>query len=334
MVKFKPGKNHLRVLAGKDGVTVTDEIEFEYQTAKWGKPARLALAEIARDAETATIEATLFDAERGALPGCEERGALFSGGLRLHDRQHGNVNWFARGAALQRTRTDFFAAQRRRDRCRRDQRRHRTRVCDDQSLRGRRELRSNVRDRRVRFFLLWNWLQDWRVETARFAGRGRSASFRWHQSSMAVVHVLTMGRALNNGRGISNEAVEFRLVPNLFADRDQPTGGVDLGFCDVVTRPVCGECAERWSTTQVASVGKVLRQSLIARQYLWLLRPTFGGGCHRKCPHPISRRYWSSLVPFPLLALPSVVHLKTTSRRESLINSVTLMTYSRKPQYP
>ncbi len=66
MVTFKPGKNHLRVLAGKDGGTVSDEIEFEYQTAKWGKPTRLKLAEIARDAETATIEATLFD-ENGML---------------------------------------------------------------------------------------------------------------------------------------------------------------------------------------------------------------------------------------------------------------------------
>ena len=103
----------------------------------------------------------------------------------------------------------------------------------------------------------------------------------------------------------------------------------DIEFCGVMARSVCGECAERWSTTQVASVGKVLRQSLIARQYLWLLRPTFGGGCHRKCPHPISRRYWSSLVPFPLLALPSLVHLKSNSRRDSLLNTMALMTYSR-----
>jgi beta-galactosidase len=62
MVKFSPGENYLRVVARKNGVTVSDEIEFEYQTRKWEKPARLALAEIARDANFSTIEATLFDA--------------------------------------------------------------------------------------------------------------------------------------------------------------------------------------------------------------------------------------------------------------------------------
>lgn len=62
MVKFAPGKNHLRVVAAKGGATVTDEIEFEYQTAQWGAPAALTLAEVARDAKTATVEATLHDA--------------------------------------------------------------------------------------------------------------------------------------------------------------------------------------------------------------------------------------------------------------------------------
>ena len=62
MVKFKPGKNRLRVVAGKNGVTVTDKIEFEYQTTKWGKPVQLKVVEVARDADTATIEATLLDA--------------------------------------------------------------------------------------------------------------------------------------------------------------------------------------------------------------------------------------------------------------------------------
>ena len=61
-VNFASGKNHLRVVAARDGVSVSDEIDVEYQTAKWGKPARLVLAEIARDKGTATIEAKLLDA--------------------------------------------------------------------------------------------------------------------------------------------------------------------------------------------------------------------------------------------------------------------------------
>jgi beta-galactosidase len=62
LVNFAPGKNHLRVVAKKDGVTVSDVIYLEYQTKKWGTPARLQLAEIAREGNTATIEATLLDA--------------------------------------------------------------------------------------------------------------------------------------------------------------------------------------------------------------------------------------------------------------------------------
>jgi beta-galactosidase len=61
-VTFSPGKNHLRVVAARNGISVSDEIEFEYQTQKWGKPAELKLSQIARDAESATIEATLVDA--------------------------------------------------------------------------------------------------------------------------------------------------------------------------------------------------------------------------------------------------------------------------------
>ncbi|HEX8712036.1 MAG TPA: glycoside hydrolase family 2 TIM barrel-domain containing protein, partial [Terracidiphilus sp.] len=62
MVKFAPGKNHLRVVAAKNGAIVEDEIEFEYQTAKWGSPTVLKLAEVARDAKTVRAEATLHDA--------------------------------------------------------------------------------------------------------------------------------------------------------------------------------------------------------------------------------------------------------------------------------
>lgn len=62
MVAFVAGKNHLRVAAKKGRTVVSDEIEFEYQTAKWGKPEKLSLTELSRDAKSATFEATLFDA--------------------------------------------------------------------------------------------------------------------------------------------------------------------------------------------------------------------------------------------------------------------------------
>jgi beta-galactosidase len=62
MVSFASGKNHLRVVARKGSVTVSDEIDFEYQTAKWGKPAKLVLTEARRELKTTTVEATLFDA--------------------------------------------------------------------------------------------------------------------------------------------------------------------------------------------------------------------------------------------------------------------------------
>lgn len=62
LVDFAPGRNHLHVVATRDGKKVEDEIELEYQTARWEKPATLKLAEIACDAKTATVEATLYDA--------------------------------------------------------------------------------------------------------------------------------------------------------------------------------------------------------------------------------------------------------------------------------
>ena len=62
MVNFSSGKNRLRVVAQKDGKTVSDEIEFEYQTAKWEKPEKLVLTGIAGDGGIAAVEAKLFDA--------------------------------------------------------------------------------------------------------------------------------------------------------------------------------------------------------------------------------------------------------------------------------
>jgi beta-galactosidase len=62
-VKFKEGENKLRVVAKKDGVEVTDEITFLYQTAKWDKPAKLDLRECARKGDVVTVEARLYDAK-------------------------------------------------------------------------------------------------------------------------------------------------------------------------------------------------------------------------------------------------------------------------------
>jgi beta-galactosidase len=72
-VSFRDGENHLRVVAAKQGVEVTDEIAFLYQTAKWGKPARLELREIDRKGSHVTVEARLFDASHVACLDARER---------------------------------------------------------------------------------------------------------------------------------------------------------------------------------------------------------------------------------------------------------------------
>jgi beta-galactosidase len=67
LVKFKSGKNHLRVIAKPvAGKPVVDEIDFVYQTTEWGSPARLALTESSRSSSTVTLLATLLD-QHGVL---------------------------------------------------------------------------------------------------------------------------------------------------------------------------------------------------------------------------------------------------------------------------
>jgi beta-galactosidase len=63
MVVFQPGENHLKVMAQKSGSTVSDEITLVYQTEPWGEPAQMALAEIARDGDVATVQVELLDAQ-------------------------------------------------------------------------------------------------------------------------------------------------------------------------------------------------------------------------------------------------------------------------------
>jgi beta-galactosidase len=61
-VLFASGANHLRTVAVKGGVMVSDEIDLLYQTEQWGKAAELRLVEKARKGHTVTVEAKCFDA--------------------------------------------------------------------------------------------------------------------------------------------------------------------------------------------------------------------------------------------------------------------------------
>ena len=63
LTPFSAGKNNLRVVATRKSITVADEIDFLYQTEKWGAPVSLKLTEIHRDADKVTVEATLYDAK-------------------------------------------------------------------------------------------------------------------------------------------------------------------------------------------------------------------------------------------------------------------------------
>lgn len=62
MVNYKEGDNHIRVVAKKGRDTITDEITQQYQTAKWGKPAKLVLEKLADGNGRVTVQAKLLDA--------------------------------------------------------------------------------------------------------------------------------------------------------------------------------------------------------------------------------------------------------------------------------
>ena len=66
MVKLNEGTNTLKVVAVKDGKTVTDEISQQYQTAKWSKPAKLVLEKVSEKEGVATIQVKLTD-DKGIL---------------------------------------------------------------------------------------------------------------------------------------------------------------------------------------------------------------------------------------------------------------------------
>jgi len=62
MVKLA-SENNLRAVGHKGGRIAEDKIVFQYQTQKWGKPARLQLREIARNGDRVTLEAQLRDVD-------------------------------------------------------------------------------------------------------------------------------------------------------------------------------------------------------------------------------------------------------------------------------
>ncbi|MFC5284395.1 glycoside hydrolase family 2 TIM barrel-domain containing protein [Pedobacter alpinus] len=62
MVKYKEGTNTIKVIAKRGKETVIDEITQQYQTDKWGKPAKLVLQKTVDADGKITIEAKLLDA--------------------------------------------------------------------------------------------------------------------------------------------------------------------------------------------------------------------------------------------------------------------------------
>jgi len=62
MVTYNKGDNHLKVVAKKGKATITDEIDQQYQTDKWGKPAKLIFEKIGEKDGIATVQVKLYDA--------------------------------------------------------------------------------------------------------------------------------------------------------------------------------------------------------------------------------------------------------------------------------
>ncbi len=62
MVVFNKGDNHIKVVAKKGKTVISDEIDQQYQTDKWGKPARLVMEKIGEKNGIATVQVKLYDA--------------------------------------------------------------------------------------------------------------------------------------------------------------------------------------------------------------------------------------------------------------------------------
>jgi beta-galactosidase len=60
-VKFNKGENHLRVVAKNGKTVVEDQTSFQYQTEKWGSPAKAIVEKIAEENGIVTVQVKLFD---------------------------------------------------------------------------------------------------------------------------------------------------------------------------------------------------------------------------------------------------------------------------------
>jgi beta-galactosidase len=58
---FSAGANSLRAVARRGEKTVSDEIRVQYETRKWGAPAKFSFVETGRDGGRVIVEATLVD---------------------------------------------------------------------------------------------------------------------------------------------------------------------------------------------------------------------------------------------------------------------------------
>ncbi len=61
LVKFKSGENNLKAVGHMKTAIVEDSLQLQYQTNKWGAPARIELNETRRDRGRVTVQARLLD---------------------------------------------------------------------------------------------------------------------------------------------------------------------------------------------------------------------------------------------------------------------------------
>jgi beta-galactosidase len=73
LVKFKRGENHLKAVGHLKTNTVEDALVLQYQTDKWGAPAKIELREVTRDRERVKIEARLLDSKNGLCLDARDR---------------------------------------------------------------------------------------------------------------------------------------------------------------------------------------------------------------------------------------------------------------------